>query len=41
LLERVRALKEFFDTLDSLAQAVSRLDSLGINTVQMVLKLLK
>lgn len=41
LLERVRAMKEFFDVLDSLAQAVMRLDGLGINTVQMVLKLLK
>lgn len=41
LLERVRALKEFFDTLDSLAHSVAKLDSLGLNTVQMVLKLLK
>jgi DNA-binding transcriptional regulator GbsR (MarR family) len=41
LTERVRALKDFFDTLDSLASAISKLDSLGINTVQTVLKILK
>ena len=41
LIERVRALKEFFDALDALTNAVSRLDSLGMNTVQTVLKILK
>ena len=41
LLERVRALKDFFDALDSLSNAVSRLDSLGMNTIQTVLKILK
>ena len=41
LTERVRALKDFFDALDSLSNAVSRLDSLGINTIQTVLKILK
>lgn len=41
LIERVRALKEFFDALDSLNSAVARLDSLGLNTVQNVLKILR
>jgi HTH-type transcriptional regulator, glycine betaine synthesis regulator len=41
LLERLRALKEFFDTLDSLVNAVARLDSLGLHTVQAVLKILR
>jgi DNA-binding transcriptional regulator GbsR (MarR family) len=41
LLERVLALKGFFDTLDSLVNAVARLESLGLNTVQTVLKILK
>ena len=41
LAERVRALKDFFDALDALTNAVSRLDSLGLNTVQTVLKILK
>lgn len=41
LTERVRALKEFFDALDSLNSAVARLDSLGLNTVQTVLKILR
>jgi DNA-binding transcriptional regulator GbsR (MarR family) len=41
LMERVRALKDFFDALDALSNAVSRLDSLGVNTVQTVLKILR
>ena len=41
LTERVRALKDFFDALDSLTNAVARLDSLGLNTVQTVLKILR
>jgi len=41
LTERARALKDFFDTLDALASAISRLDSLGLSTVQTVLKILK
>jgi DNA-binding transcriptional regulator GbsR (MarR family) len=41
LLERLRALKDFFDALDSLVNAVTRLDSLGLHTVQTVLKILK
>jgi HTH-type transcriptional regulator, glycine betaine synthesis regulator len=41
MLERLHALKDFFDALDSLVNAVTRLDSLGLNTVQTVLKILK
>jgi DNA-binding transcriptional regulator GbsR (MarR family) len=41
LTERVQALKDFFDALDSLSSAVSRLDGLGMNTIQTVLKILK
>ncbi|MDX9990835.1 MAG: MarR family transcriptional regulator [Anaerolineales bacterium] len=41
LIERVRALKDFFAALDTLSNAVARLDSLGLNTVQTVLKILK
>ncbi len=41
LTERVRALKDFFDALDSLTNAVLRLDSLGLGTIQSVLKILK
>jgi len=41
LTERVRALKDFFDALDALTSAVSRLDNLGLNTVQTVLKILR
>lgn len=41
LTERVRALKDFFDALDSLNNAVARMDSLGLNTVQTVLKILR
>lgn len=41
LLERVGALHQFFQSLDSLAAAVARLDGLGWNTVQNVLKILK
>ena len=41
LLERLRALKDFFDALDALVNAVTRLDSLGLHTVQTVLKILK
>jgi DNA-binding transcriptional regulator GbsR (MarR family) len=41
LTERVRALKDFFDALDSLSSAVARLDGLGLNTVQTVLKILR
>ena len=41
LLERVQALQNFFDAIDSLSRAVSRLDSLGMSTVQNILKILK
>ncbi len=41
MLERLRALKDFFDALDSLVNAVTRLDGLGLHTVQTVLKILK
>jgi len=41
LVERLQALKNFFDALDSLVNAVARLDSLGLHTVQTVLHILK
>jgi len=41
LTERVRALKEFFDAIDALSSAISRLDSLGMSTIQTVVKILK
>ncbi|MCX6080137.1 MAG: hypothetical protein NTW32_11440 [Chloroflexi bacterium] len=41
LKERVRALNSFFVTLDGLFSAISRLDSLGANTIQTVLKILR
>lgn len=41
ILERVRALQDFFDALDSLTKAISRLDGLGLTTVQKVLSILK
>jgi DNA-binding transcriptional regulator GbsR (MarR family) len=41
LVERLQALKDFFDALDALVNAVTRLEDLGLNTVQTVLKILK
>jgi DNA-binding transcriptional regulator GbsR (MarR family) len=41
LIDRLQALQSFFDALDNLTIAVTRLDSLGTNTVQSVLKILK
>jgi DNA-binding transcriptional regulator GbsR (MarR family) len=41
LIERVRALQDFFDALDGLTRAVSRLEGLGPGTVQNILKILK
>jgi len=41
LIERLQALKDFFDALDALVNAVARLDSLGLNTFQAVIKILK
>ena len=41
LLERLRALQSFFDALDSLADAIVRLDSLGMGTIRKLLASLK
>lgn len=41
LIERVRALNVFFNTLDALNNAVARLEGLGSGTIQMILKILK
>jgi DNA-binding transcriptional regulator GbsR (MarR family) len=41
LLERLKALQSFFDALDTLTNTVTRLEGLGLNTVQRVLKILK
>jgi HTH-type transcriptional regulator, glycine betaine synthesis regulator len=41
LIERVQALQDFFDAIDNLSRAISRLDNLGLNTVQNILKILK
>ncbi len=41
LTERVRALNDFFNAIDSLSNAVARMNSLGLGTVQTVLKILK
>ena len=41
LLERVRALQSFFDTLDNLFNAIIRLESLGFTTIEKVLSILK
>jgi len=39
--ERVQALQEFFDAIDSLSRAVIRLDHLGMSNVAKILKVLK
>jgi len=39
--ERVRALQDFFDAIDSLTHAVTRLESLGFKNVQKILGVLK
>jgi DNA-binding transcriptional regulator GbsR (MarR family) len=39
--ERVQALQEFFDAIDSLSQAVIRLDKLGFKNVTKILKVLR
>jgi DNA-binding transcriptional regulator GbsR (MarR family) len=39
--ERVQALQDFFDAIDSLTKAVIRLDRLGISNVTKILKVLK
>jgi DNA-binding transcriptional regulator GbsR (MarR family) len=41
LIERIQALQDFFDALDHLTAAVSKLDNLGITTVRKVLTILK
>jgi DNA-binding transcriptional regulator GbsR (MarR family) len=41
LLERLRALRSFFDTLDGLADAIIRLDGLGMTTIEKILASLK
>jgi DNA-binding transcriptional regulator GbsR (MarR family) len=41
LTERVRALNDFFNAIDSLASAVTKLEGLGLGTVQNILKILK
>jgi DNA-binding transcriptional regulator GbsR (MarR family) len=41
ILERVRALQDFFNALDNLARTVSKLDSLGLSTINKVLSILK
>ena len=41
LIERVQALQDFFDAIDHLTIAVSKLDNLGISTVRKVLTILK
>lgn len=41
LLQRVGALQEFFNAIDNLSRAVTRLDNLGVNTVQNILRILK
>lgn len=41
LIARLQALQDFFGAIDSLARAVSRMDSLGLSTVRSVLSILK
>ena len=41
LIARLQALQDFFDAIDSLARAVSRLDGLGLSTVRSILSVLK
>ena len=40
-LERVQALQDFFDALDNLTRAITRLESLGYKNIQKILKVLK
>jgi len=39
--ERVQALQEFFDAIDSISKAVIKLESLGISNVSKILRVLK
>ncbi len=41
LIERIQALQDFFDALDSLARAMAKFDTLGLSTVQKILSIMK
>ena len=41
LIERIQALQDFFNAIDSLARAVIKLESLGLSNVQKILGILK
>jgi DNA-binding transcriptional regulator GbsR (MarR family) len=41
LIDRIQALQDFFDAIDHLSTAVSKLDTLGIVTVRKILTILK
>jgi DNA-binding transcriptional regulator GbsR (MarR family) len=41
IMERVQALQDFFEAIDALARTVAKLDTLGMGTVQNILKVLK
>lgn len=41
LIERLQALQDFFDAIDNLTTAISKLDNLGISTVRKMLTILK
>ncbi len=41
MIQRVQALQDFFDAIDNLSRAVTKLDSLGLTTVQKILSILK
>lgn len=41
MIQRVQALQDFFDAIDNLSRAVTRLDGLGLTTVQKILSILK
>lgn len=41
LIERIQAMQDFFDALDHLTKTIARLDTLGLPTIQKVLKTLK
>ncbi len=41
MLERLKAMDDFFNAIDSLARAVTRLDSLGSPTVRKILSIMK
>ena len=41
MIQRVQALQDFFDAIDNLSRAVTKLDGLGLTTVQKILSILK